>query len=98
MNRFVNSPIRSISRAAAAALLLVFVLTPFAFGQRTRLKPGMNFFSPKEDVELGRQVSQDAEKKIVMLNNQRVDDYLDRLGKRLAGVAPGEKYPYRFCK
>ena len=35
-------------------------------------------------------------KKIVMLNNRRVDDYLDRLGKRLAGVAPGEKFPYQF--
>ena len=77
-------------------LLLSFVSAPFAFAQRTRLKPGMNFFSPQEDVELGRQVSQDAEKKIVMLNNRRVDDYLDRLGKRLAAVAPGEKYPYQF--
>ena len=96
MNRFVNSPIRSISRAAAAALLLVFVLTPFAFGQRTRLKPGVNFFSPQQDVELGRQVSQDAEKKLPMLNNRRVDDYLNRLGKKLAASAPGEKYPYQF--
>jgi Zn-dependent protease with chaperone function len=87
---------RFATRAAAMVLLLGFVSAPFAFAQRTRLKPGMNFFSPQQDVELGRQVSQDAEKKIVMLNNQRVDDYLDRLGKRLAGAAPGEKYPYQF--
>ena len=31
-----------------------------------------------------------------MLNNRRVDDYLNRLGKKLAAVAPGEKYPYQF--
>jgi predicted Zn-dependent protease len=31
-----------------------------------------------------------------MLNNRRVDDYLNGLGKRLAGYAPGEKYPYQF--
>ena len=96
MRRNASSSRYFFSRAAAMLLLLSFVTAPFAFAQRTRLKPGMNFFSPKEDVELGRQVSQDAEKKIVMLNNQRVDDYLDRLGKRLAGVAPGEKFPYQF--
>ncbi len=96
MRRNASSSSYYFSRAAAMLLLLSFVTAPFAFAQRTRLKPGMNFFSPQQDVELGRQVSQDAEKKIVMLNNQRVDDYLDRLGKRLAGVAPGEKYPYQF--
>ena len=96
MRRNASSSRYFFSRAAAMLLLLSFVTAPFAFAQRTRLKPGMNFFSPQQDVELGRQVSQDAEKKIVMLNNQRVDDYLDRLGKRLAGVAPGEKYPYQF--
>jgi predicted Zn-dependent protease len=77
--------------------MLAFALTPCAFGQRTKLKPGgWNLFSTQQDVELGLQVSQDAEKKLVMLNNQRVDDYLDRLGKRLAAVAPGAKYPYQF--
>jgi beta-barrel assembly-enhancing protease len=96
MSRNASFPSRFAARAAAMVLLLGFVSAPFAFAQRTRLKPGINFFSPQQDVELGRQVSQDAEKKIVMLNNQRVDDYLDRLGKKLAGAAPGEKYPYQF--
>jgi beta-barrel assembly-enhancing protease len=96
MSRNASSSSCFVSRAAAMVLLLSLVSAPFAFAQRTRLKPGMNFFTPQQDVELGRQVSQDAEKKNVMLNNQRVDDYLDRLGKRLAGAAPGEKYPYQF--
>jgi beta-barrel assembly-enhancing protease len=95
MSRKANASSRFVTHAAAM-LLLVFVSAPFALAQRTRLKPGMNFFSPQQDVELGRQVSQDAEKKIMMLNNQRVDDYLDQLGKRLAEAAPGEKYPYQF--
>ena len=95
MNPYANSSSRSASRAAAM-VLLIFAMVPVALGQRTRLKPGMNFFSPQQDVELGRQVSQDAEQKIPMLNNQRVDDYLGKLGKRLAAVAPGERYPYQF--
>ena len=69
---------------------------PASYAQRTRLKPGINFFSPQQDVELGRQVAQDAEKKLAMLNNRRVDNYLNRLGKKLSAYAIGEKYPYQF--
>jgi Zn-dependent protease with chaperone function len=79
---------------SVASLTLVFSVA--AFGQRTALKPGWNLFSPAQDVELGRKVSQDAERQLPMLNQRRVDDYLDRLGKRLAAYAPGEKYPYQF--
>jgi beta-barrel assembly-enhancing protease len=88
-------------RRYATGLLLAAVLTLMvplsAFSQRTPLKPGKwNLFKPQQDIELGRQVAQDAEKKLPMLNNSRVDDYLSRLGKKLAANAPGEKYPYQF--
>ena len=86
---------RWIWRAFAAGLLGLF-LSPFVHAQRTRLEPGFNLFSVQQDVELGRNVAQDAEKKIPMLNNTRVDIYLNRLGMKLAGSAPGEKYPYQF--
>jgi Zn-dependent protease with chaperone function len=83
-----------------AGLILMIVLAlvpiPASYAQRTRLKPGMNFFSPQQDVELGQKVAQDAEKKLVLLNNKKVDDYLNRLGKKLATYATGEKYPYQF--
>ena len=82
--------------ALACVLMLGFVFAPYASAQRTQLKPGRNFFSPQQDVELGQQVAQQAEQKYPMLNDQRVDQYLDRLGKRLAGYAPGEKFPYQF--
>jgi beta-barrel assembly-enhancing protease len=78
-------------------ILLVLFLSPVSvFAQRTRLKPGFNIFSPAQDVELGQQNSREAEKQLPMLNRPMVDDYLDRLGKRLARYAPGEKYPYQF--
>jgi beta-barrel assembly-enhancing protease len=80
-----------------SALMLVFLSAQPLFSQRTELKPGKwNLFSPQQDVELGRSVALDAEKKLPMLGNARVDDYLTSLGKKLAAVAPGEKYPYEF--
>ncbi len=81
---------------AIAAGLPALLLSPFVYGQRTRLEPGFNLFSVQQDVELGQNVALDAEKKLPMLNNARVDAYLNRLGKRLANSAPGEKYPYQF--
>ncbi len=79
-----------------AMCLLALIPTPLVFAQRTQLKPGWNLFTTAQDVEMGRQVSADAEKQLQMLNDRRVDDYLTRLGKRLAAVAPGEKYQYQF--
>ena len=96
MNRYANSANRFIFIGLVLAVTLVVMPIPASYAQRTRLKPGINFFSPQQDIELGRQVAQDAEKKLVMLNNRRVDDYLDRLGKKLSAYAMGEKYPYQF--
>lgn len=80
----------------AGVLAMLVLLAPGALAERTRLKPGMNLFTPQQDIEVGREVEKQAESKLQMLNDKRVDDYLDRLGHRLATKAPGEKYPYQF--
>ena len=66
-----------------------------AWAQRTELKPGWNLFSPEQDVEIGRQVSTEAEKQMQSLNDSRVDAYLSQLARRLAEKAPGVKYSYQ---
>ena len=87
---------RTCRRALVLVLGLVAVFAPLANAERTKLKPGLNFFSPQQDVELGQKVSRDAERQLPMLNDRRVDGYLNSLGRRLAGRAPGEHYPYQF--
>jgi predicted Zn-dependent protease len=82
--------------ALALALSVPFVAMVMAKADRTVLKPGWNMFSPQQDVEVGEQVSPDAERQLRMLNNSRVDTYVNDLGRRLAAKATGEKYPYRF--
>jgi predicted Zn-dependent protease len=78
----------------AMTLLVTAVL--WAADNRTVLKPGWNMFSPKQDVEVGQEVSKDAERQLPMLKNSRLDNYVNTLGRRLAAKAPGEKYPYEF--
>ena len=82
--------------ALAAILSVALVATLLAADGRTILKPGWNMFSPQQDVEVGQQVSPDAERQLRMLNNARVDNYVNELGHRLAAKATGEKYPYQF--
>jgi Zn-dependent protease with chaperone function len=91
-----KSPARGLWRPVILIALVSLMLTPLAWAQRTQLKPGWNMFSPQQDVEMGQQVSQDAEKQVPMLNNARVDNYLNNLGRTLAAHAPGEKYPYQY--
>ena len=74
----------------------MLALAPAVFAARTKLKPGFNLYSTKQDVELGLGAAQEAEKQLPLLNDSRVDRYVDGLGKRLAALAPHEKYPYQF--
>ncbi len=82
--------------AMAATVALALALAPPGLADRTKLKPGWNLFSAQQDVEIGKEVSKQAEQQLVLLNDKKVDGYLDRLGKKLASKAPGEKYPYQF--
>src|SRR5260370_10113788 len=65
-------------------------------GERTPLKPGWNLFTPEQDVQIGEQSSARIGQQVLLLNDPRVDDYLDALGKKLASYAPGYKYPYQY--
>jgi beta-barrel assembly-enhancing protease len=76
-------------------LVLALVLSVYA-DSRTQLKPGWNLFSPQQDVEMGKQVAQDAERQLQIIRNGNIASYIDSLGRQLAARAPGEKYPYQF--
>ncbi|MBK9170810.1 MAG: M48 family metalloprotease [Bryobacterales bacterium] len=71
-------------------------VVPTAGTSRTALKPGWNMFSAEQDVELGKQAAAEVAQQVPMLNDSRVDNYINKLGQRLAANAPGAKFPYHF--
>jgi Zn-dependent protease with chaperone function len=75
--------------------LLVAPIQPL-WAVRTQVKPGWNVFSPEQDVELGKEASQQADMQVPILNNRTVTNYVSQLGQRLAAKAPGNKFPYQF--
>ena len=80
----------------ACVCLAALLALPAGADERTKLQPGWNLFSTQDDVKLGVQYSEEAEQQLPMLRDQKVNEYLTELGKRLVQVAPGEKYPYEF--
>lgn len=87
---------QSLRQTVALVAVLSLVLALVAWAERTPLKPGWNMFSAQQDIEVGQQVSKDAERQLPMLKDSRVDNYVNSLGRKLAAKAPGEKYPYQF--
>ncbi len=79
------------------AIITLFLLAaPYFLAERTSLRPGFNVFSAQQDVEIGKEVSKDAERNLRILNDSQISSYTNSLGRRLASRAPGEKYPYQF--
>jgi hypothetical protein len=83
---------------ATLLVLLCLALAPCLLAQRTQFKAGWNFYSPQEDIKLGKQVAADAEKQLPSCNAPKVDAYLTELGKKLIAKLPtgGVEYPFEF--
>jgi hypothetical protein len=65
--------------------------------QAPHFKPGINLFSPKQDVEMGRQSAVQISRQMpLMPENEPIVGYVRQLGAKLVAKAPGEKFPYTF--
>lgn len=89
---------KSVSRKLFAALLTLSVLSaaagplaPLAAAQ-TRLRPGMNLFSMRDEVEIGRRSAVQIEQQYRTYNDARVS----RIGSRLASRSSMPGLPWRF--
>jgi beta-barrel assembly-enhancing protease len=78
-------------------LVALIVLSMTVLAERTRLKPGFNTFSPDQDVKLGQEVAQQAEKELNLVTNREANTYVATLGQRLVAKSPNEnKFPFTF--
>ena len=60
------------------------------------LVAGFTLISVPQEIDIGRQENAQVRKQIKQVRDARVTAYVTRLGRRLARVAPGAKYPYSF--
>ncbi|HEX8171019.1 MAG TPA: M48 family metallopeptidase [Thermoanaerobaculia bacterium] len=84
-----------VSRPAIALLVAITLMGGVAQAQ-TQIKSGWNLFSAQQDVEIGAQSAVEAERQLPILRDSNVDDYVNRIGQRLAANAGGPQFQYRF--
>src|SRR5688572_17519744 len=92
--------LRSHRRARIAVVLTLSLgLTNLSVAQ-TKIVAPKNKYSVADDVKLGREAAAQAKKELPMLNDERVDDYVERIGQRLAQAVPPEfqrpEFDYTF--
>src|SRR3982750_4555123 len=61
-------------------------------------RQGMNFFSREQDVQLGKEAAREVRQKYHPYRNEFVQDYVRRVGERLAATPPAREsgFPFTF--
>src|SRR5215471_3152801 len=79
-------------RGRVGALLSLFVLlaTPINLIAETKVVPPKNPYKPEKDVQLGQQAAAEVERKMALLNDSRIQSYVENVGRRLAEGIPAE--------
>jgi len=85
-----------LSRVVMGCLVALVALPAGGAFAQTRVRPGFNLFSVEQDQEIGRQSAEEVERQLPILEDRSTAIYISAIGKRLAAVAPGARYPYQF--
>jgi beta-barrel assembly-enhancing protease len=95
MNTYVSFMPRRFAGLTSALVVSCAIATASA---QTKITPDRNKYSPAQDVELGQQAAAEARKQLPLLNDGKVDDYVEDVGRRLVSAIPPEyRHPeFRF--
>ena len=88
--------VRSMARYTLRGLTAAVILLAGLAEAQQRIKPGLNLFSPEQDVQLGREAAAEIEKQVSVVKDNRLNQYVARIGKRLADASSAPEYPYTF--
>ena len=82
------------------SLMLTFLtlgIPSLMFGLgKLNFKPGLNFFSPQEDVKVGKQNAAEVDKQMPILHDAEVERYVNDLGRRLSAYTPNNLPDYAW--
>ena len=77
-------------RAAVALSCTLALVTPGRIESQTQIKAGNNSYKPAQDVQLGQEAAAQVRKELPLLKDERVDAWVDKVGKRLVTAIPPE--------
>ncbi|MBA3640669.1 MAG: M48 family metalloprotease [Acidobacteria bacterium] len=79
-----------MKRQVSAAIVTTLLVSVSFVAAQTKITAPKNKYSPADDVKLGREAATEVEQQLPMLNDDRVDSYVDRVGARLVENIPTE--------
>ena len=78
-----------LTRSTALVPTLAIVLSVPALAQ-TKVTPPKNSYTPAEDVQVGREAAAEVRRQLPMLDDDEVEGYVDRVGRRLVDHIPAD--------
>ncbi len=85
---------RTVPSAVLATFLFIGACAARKPGEP--LKPGFNMFSKEQDIQLGREAADQVRKQYQVVQNQFLQDYLQRIGRRLAEQPEAKEWPFSY--
>jgi hypothetical protein len=81
-------PLTHPYRAAVAALLLT--VSAASVSAQTPITPDKNKYTPAQDVQIGREAAREVARELPLLNDSRVDSYVEGIGRDLVEAIPSQ--------
>jgi Zn-dependent protease with chaperone function len=91
----MNGRTNLVARPIVSVVVALMLISGVASAQ-TNIKPGWNLFSPQDDVQIGQQSKVQAEQQLPILDDRTAQDYVNRIGQKLAANAGGPQFQYEF--
>src|ERR671912_381997 len=79
-----------MKRQVSAAIVTSLLVSGSFVVAQTKITAPKNKYSPADDVKLGREAAAEVKQQMPMLNDDRVEEYVDRVGARLVENIPTE--------
>ena len=82
-------------------LIIAWSLAVSAASAQTQITTDTNRFTPAQDVQLGLEAAQEVQRELPLMNDDRIDNYVERIGERLAAAIPPQfqhpEFRYTFA-
>ncbi len=87
---------RSVGLKGGILLVAALAASALALYAQRIPRPGFNLFSKEQDIQLGKEGAAEIEKQINLVDNREVNEYIERIGRRLSSAPEADNYPYSF--
>ena len=80
----------SANTRLAGLVSAVTIAATLTAGAQTRIERHSNNYTPEQDVQLGRQAAAQVRQQMPILNDERTEEFVERIGRRLVDEIPSE--------